>query len=132
MQAIALAAIFAGTMLPLALIAIRESTGRRRGEVAAATEGERATALATQLADATTREQQALNREKEQRERADKLEDAWMAAAAAEPVAGASARMLAAIAAARAARGDGSGAVPAEEPAPRSRVGDTRLLRPGE
>ena len=92
------------------------------------------TGLAAQLADTTTREQQALNREKEQRERANKLETAWLAAVAAEPVAGAHARMLAALAAARAAHAHGgdSGDVPDAGPAPRSRVGDTRLLDPGE
>lgn len=124
MQAIALAAIFAGTMLPLALIAIRESTGRRRGEVAAATEGARATALATQLADTT-------NRLNEEKARADRIEDA-MAAVAAGPVTGAHGRLLAALAAARAKADGGAREVPAPEAAAEPRRGDTDLLQPGE
>lgn len=124
MQAIALAAIFAGTMLPLALIAIREATGRRRGEVAAATAEASATSYATQLADMT-------NRYTEEKARADRIEDA-MAAVAAGPVTGAHGRLLAALAAARAKAGDGARDVPAPAPAAEPRRGDTDLLQPGE
>jgi hypothetical protein len=123
-SALALAAIFAGAMLPLALIAIREATGRRKAEVNAATEGARVTALAAQLSDTT-------NRLNEEKARADRIEDA-MAHVAAGPVTGAHQRLLEALAAARAARGDGTRDVPADAAAAEPRAGDTDLLQPGE
>jgi hypothetical protein len=124
MEGAIVAAIFAGTMLPLAVIAIRESTGRRNAEVAAARAEANATSYATQLADMTTRFQQ-------EKDRGDRLEEA-MSAIAAGPVLGAHERLLQALAAAAAARRHGEGVVLESTASTESRGGDTDLLRPGE
>ena len=132
MEAVIGLGIFAAAVLPVAFVAFREATGRRKAEVRAATAEANATSYATQLTDSTNREKEATAREKEQRERADDLENAWLAAIAAEPVAGAHARMLAAIAAAKAARRRSPSTVPDGDATPLSRRGDSRLLAPGE
>jgi hypothetical protein len=122
-EAVILAAIFAGTMLPIAIVAFREATGRREEAVARAKAEANATSYATQLADMT-------NRHREEKQRADNIEDAVMQSAVGS-VAGSHGQLLQAIAAARAARGDGSRAVPADAAAAAPRRGDTDLLPPG-
>lgn len=105
------------------------SAERRAGEQKA-----RADSLDVNLADVTARYADVAKLHREEKERADALENAWLAAIASEPVAGAHDRMLQALAAARAARdhGDGARALPDGGRAAEPRRGDTDLLAPGE
>lgn len=127
MEAVIAIGIFAGAVLSVAFVAFREATGRRKAEVRAATAEANATSYATQLTDST-------NREKEQKQRAEKANatiQKLLAEMATAPAAGSWDRLVSVIEAARAAEGgDGDGVL--HLPAGADGGSDWGLLKPGE